>query len=76
MVKVTLIEGFAAYVLRNGTIVMPRWDERGAQIVGECTVAIPGGARVVLKESARTVADNLEADLINPFGGLAPGKPS
>jgi len=58
--KVTLVEGFAAYVNpQQGWAVMPQW-ERGAQIMGKCLLVLPGGFKIALDGNPRDVAVMLD----------------
>ncbi len=63
MVKITLIEGFSAYVV-GPWVVMPS-VERKAQVVGISILTGPG-MRFVIKETPRSLAERLAADLGMP----------
>ena len=67
MVKITLIEGCLAYVNLKEWAVVPFIDGKGAILVGQSRLLVPGGIQLILRENTKDLADRLAADAGGTF---------
>jgi len=67
VIKVTLVEGCLAYVNLKEWVVIPFIDGKGAILVGQSRLLIPGGVQLILRENIKDLADRLAADAGRAF---------